>query len=91
MTMSPAEHYEAADCLVAEIAQADASVAAKLPHIQFKALMARLHTGLAACPDHTAWLAESTAVDDDEIRAHHGIGRHVWPHIETKLATDDRL
>ncbi|OBC14089.1 hypothetical protein A5784_30790 [Mycobacterium sp. 852013-50091_SCH5140682] len=95
MTMTPAEHYQRADELLAELEQADPQVAPKLPHVAFKLRLAELHAQLAQSPWWPDLFDEPDYADFDDPdpgaqrqRLTQLVRR--WP-IETRSATGDRL
>lgn len=93
MTLTPAEHYQRADELVAELERAEPVVAMQLPSVQFKLRLAEVHARLAQSP----WWP-GLVTDNDEDTSNHG----GWdcscescarpaPSVETRSATGDRL
>lgn len=74
MTRTPAEHYERADELLAELETYDPQVAPKLPHAAFKLRLAEIHAQLAQSP---WWPVLVT--DNDDPTAHQC---EPWQHLE---------
>ncbi|QRY48113.1 hypothetical protein JVX93_15780 [Mycolicibacterium boenickei] len=90
MTLTPAQHYQRADELLAELETYDPIAATRVPTTQFKLRLAEVHARLAQSP----WWPD---VFDDEFE--HPTGDQIdilrarihGPHIETRSATGDRL
>lgn len=90
MTRTPAEHYQRADELLAELEQADPQVAPKLPHIAFKLRLAELHAQLAQSPWWPGLDYDEPGYVETDLD---GRTVHPWPApaVETRSATGDRL
>jgi hypothetical protein len=75
MTLTPAEHYQRADELVAELEKADPKLIG-LPFLQSKATLANLHAQLARSP---WWPALTESAGDAGPMAHQC---EPWQHLE---------
>lgn len=100
MTLTPAQHYQRADELVAELETYDPVAATRVPATQFKLRLAEIHARLA----QSAWwpgllddaFEHATGDQLDILRARLNgpadLGMaHIDAHIETRTATGDRL
>ncbi|AKF14408.1 hypothetical protein SEA_PHAYONCE_48 [Mycobacterium phage Phayonce] len=93
MTLTPAEHYERADALVAELELVDPRKAGDLAHVRHKAILAELHARLAQSPWWPA-IADELGYAVAEIGSCTDMPKFVdngGPVIETRTATGDRL
>ncbi|ORA38077.1 hypothetical protein [Mycobacterium aquaticum] len=95
MTLTPAEHYQHADALLAELAEAKPE-AFRFPFVQAKVARAQIHAQLAQSPWWPGLVDEPDYADFDDLdpgSQRHRItqlilGRHP---IDTRKATGDRL
>lgn len=97
MTLTPAEHYQRADELLAELETYDPIAATRVPATQFKLRLAEVHARLAQSP----WWPDLFSAEhpdpwpDDEVPNRAELDelrdRIVGAPIETRSATGDRL
>ncbi|OMB79237.1 hypothetical protein [Mycolicibacterium conceptionense] len=75
MTLTPAQHYQRADELLAELETYDPIAATRVPTTQFKLRLAEVHARLAQSP----WWPDLVADRDDDPTAHQC---EPWQHLE---------